>query len=383
MSALPSFRSMRPRGLTLAVCAMAALCSPWSPAAKPKTAPPPEVPAISGKAYAGTLGGDRVQARLDPDAPAAGGWLWREVESPDGDPDVLVYGNEPVRLSLCREDSGAVVFHGTRGPEGEEKTTGRVSVLPDGSLGGQWARESGGKPLPLRLVPLPFQPPHFTIAAEDVATETSLKALYKIKITLPRMTCPAQPQLAQAFNDAVRATAGADLETVKKELVASYMDARNYESHKDLAKEGELSEYEVSYRIAHTSAHFVSVLFTVLRHEFGSAYPTVKAKTLNFDLVNREALDIEEAFLPASPWREAFSERCVPALRESIDNPDPDWIREGTRPTGENFSRILLLDDGFLVIFDAYQVAALEEGAQTVFVPFEALARCLRKGFVF
>ncbi len=382
MSALPSFRLTRPRGLLLAVCAVAAFCSAWSPAARPKPAPPPEVPAISGRAYAGTIGGDRVQARFDPDSLSAGGWLWREVESPDGDPDVLVYGDEPVRLSLRREDSGAVVFSGSPRTGEEERTTGRAALLPDGSLSGQWARESGGKPLPLRLVPLPSPAPHFTIAPEEVAAETSTKALYTLKVTLPRMTCPTQPPLAKAFNDTVRQLAGSDIESVKSDLVASYMDARNYESHKDLAREGVQSEYRVSYRIVHTSIHFVSILFTVVRHEFGSAYPTVKAKTLNFDLADREAMDIDDAFLPASPWREAFSQRCAPSLRESIEKPDADWIREGTRPTDDNYSRILLLEDGFLVVFDAYQVAALEEGAQTVFVPFENLARCLRKDFV-
>jgi hypothetical protein len=48
-------------------------------------------------------------------------------------------------------------------------------------------------------------------------------------------------------------------------------------------------------------------------------------------------------------------------------------FQTGADPTPENYQRWNLADDGFLVTFDVYQVAAYAAGPQTVTIPYADL----------
>ncbi|MBP7867380.1 MAG: DUF3298 domain-containing protein [Acidobacteria bacterium] len=345
------------------------------PAGKPKPVPL----SVTGTAWEGTLGKNRIQARLTLDAPSPSGWYWTEIEPAGEETAPGTSCGEPVKLTVKKADGELVmtesdaqgnptgIFTGTRGEKGV--------------ISGNWSREAGGRKVPFVLRPLENAPPHFTLKSAVIEDHQDRRALYDLKVEVPRMSCPTRPAMEREFNEQVETLASAGLDGVRTAFEEAYAAIRQYDSHKNLTSVGTRSQYLVSYRIAYTSPRHVALHFTVFRYEMGAAHPQTNSLTLNFDLASLAPVALPDLFTPGSPWLKTLSAFCREDLLGTLEDADEGWVKEGTSLDEDNFKRFLVLGDGLLILFDAYQVACHAAGAQEVKVPYTAFKGALRADF--
>lgn len=345
-------------------------------AGKPKPAPP----SVTGSAWEGTLGKNRIQARLNLDAPAPSGWYWTEIESTGDEASPVTDYGEPVKLTVKKSADGELTLTEV---DAQGKSTGLFTGALDekGALSGSWSREAGGRKVPFALRPLESAPPHFFLKTAVIEDHQDRRALYDLKVEVPRMSCPTRPVLEREFNEEVEALASAGLDGVRKAFEEAYAAIRQYDSHKNLTSVGTRSQYLVSYRVAYTSPRHIALHFTVFRYEMGAAHPQTNALTFNFDLATLAPLTLPDLFTPGSAWLKALSACCREDLIETLEDGDEGWIKEGTSPDEANFKHFLILGDGLQILFDAYQVACYAAGAQEVKVPYTVFKGALRADF--
>lgn len=110
----------------------------------------------------------------------------------------------------------------------------------------------------------------------------------------------------------------------------------------------------------------------------GGAHGNTQEEAFLFEAKGGRRVKTEDLFKPGAPWKEELSRLCAAELRKSL-GPDGQgvWVGEGTKPTEENFSLVMVSGRELVVRFGAYQVAPYASGPQTVRLPFESLRALL------
>ena len=106
----------------------------------------------------------------------------------------------------------------------------------------------------------------------------------------------------------------------------------------------------------------------------GAAHAATTAVTVNFDIRTGGRYGLADLFRPGSDHLGRLSELSRRLLGEHLDDPDEEWVEDGTRPREENFGRWALAGAGLQVTFAEYQVAPYADGLPTITIPFGSLA---------
>ena len=80
---------------------------------------------------------------------------------------------------------------------------------------------------------------------------------------------------------------------------------------------------------------------------------------------------LDEIFLPGSNYLQKISELCKAEL--AARNIGFEGFSQGADPLPENYQRWNVSDQGLMITFDEYQVAAYAAGPQVVVIPFGEL----------
>jgi hypothetical protein len=109
----------------------------------------------------------------------------------------------------------------------------------------------------------------------------------------------------------------------------------------------------------------------------GGAHPGTFYLAINYDTTTRKILSLADLFEPGTDYLGLVSSLCIAELQTRSELLFPDFATHGAAPMPENYQTWAITPNGLLVVFQEYQVAPYVAGAQTVLIPYQALAEQL------
>lgn len=142
--------------------------------------------------------------------------------------------------------------------------------------------------------------------------------------------------------------------------------------------EGFSSGIYITYIISLNSPHLLSVIFDVSLYNSGAAHPVSITKVFNYDRNEERRMQAKDIF--TDNYLEVLSKICTEKLIEKIQ-PDEfmtEAINNGASPLEENYQNIAFTEEGIVVVFEQYQVAAYAMGKQSIKIPFSDISEILK-----
>lgn len=106
----------------------------------------------------------------------------------------------------------------------------------------------------------------------------------------------------------------------------------------------------------------------------GAVHGSTTALTVTFDSRTGRRYRLADLFRPGSAYLERLSDISRRMLAEHLDDPDEEWVEDGTAPREENFGGWAVADGALQVTFGEYQVAPYADGLPTILIPAGYLA---------
>ncbi|HAU1151888.1 TPA: DUF3298 and DUF4163 domain-containing protein [Legionella pneumophila] len=131
----------------------------------------------------------------------------------------------------------------------------------------------------------------------------------------------------------------------------------------------------ITYAIPYQSAHALSVRFNISIYHRGAAHPSNTVKVLNF--IKSQPVQLSDLFVPGSDYLQPIANLAKKEITAKKIS-DENWIKEGTKPTQENYSIWHFTKNGIAIVFNTYQVAAYVYGEQTVDVPLSLISAMVK-----
>lgn len=188
------------------------------------------------------------------------------------------------------------------------------------------------------------------------------------------------PQLAsETEHDSVSVFNGLAKQMVNDAIIDYRNKVKSNESvQKTLPKDKITNNFYIDYNTAFLRVkkqRILSVRMSFQGYVAGMAHDFHRHASLNFDLTDNHPLTLSELFLPESDYLGTISELAREQLSRRLK--DHQMVIQGTEPTAENFAVWNLKPNGILFTFEEYQVAPYVYGAQTVLIPYTAIANIL------
>ena len=115
----------------------------------------------------------------------------------------------------------------------------------------------------------------------------------------------------------------------------------------------------------------------------GSAHPSHKFSTLNYDLVHGQVLQLSDLFTAYSQYLQllasAAKQKIITQLKKASAGYETSIFNEGFSPTVENYKVWNITPRGLKKTFNEYQVVAYALGPQFAFIPYADLKKILNK----
>jgi len=129
----------------------------------------------------------------------------------------------------------------------------------------------------------------------------------------------------------------------------------------------------IDYLVFHAEEGVISIRFIVDSY-LGGAHPSSHSVVLNYDLNAGTEIQLGDLFAAGSDYLGILSTYC----RSDLTERELLMFEEGVLPTPENYQSWNISGQGLVINFDEYQVGPYAMGAQTVVVPYDALAEIIR-----
>jgi hypothetical protein len=206
----------------------------------------------------------------------------------------------------------------------------------------------------------------FAVRAETAAgTLRSTGATWSTRT--PQLVGPLDPTVLASI-DAALATA------VEGELAA-------FEARSEAPVDGLMGvdDLEMDFTVALLTPELLSLRLLTYTYASGAAHGGTVMRPWSFDLRTGERLSLDDLFADDAAYLPALAraarQRLLPAL--GFDRSSRAWVRDGTRPTQENYAGWALTDEGLQITFAQYQVAPYAEGMPVTVIPWPELAHLL------
>lgn len=193
-----------------------------------------------------------------------------------------------------------------------------------------------------------------------VFSEESQTPVYTINAQLPNLTGSDDPRV-YTFVTLMH-------DIVMSEIGAFKSDVLQYASTPPISAGSSL---DIQYSLVGQRGDFWSIKFEIMGYADGAAHPYHYSITVNYDLEKGKEIVLDEIFLPGSNYLQKISELCKAEL--AARNIGFEGFSQGADPLPENYQRWNVSDQGLMITFDEYQVAAYAAGPQVVVIPFGEL----------
>lgn len=133
------------------------------------------------------------------------------------------------------------------------------------------------------------------------------------------------------------------------------------------------------FSVEEKNARYIAIFMGMEWYLRGAAHPWHTIDTYVYDYDRNKLVSIDEMFRPGVDYMTLLSQYSYQDLLAQSKEGDVGFVfddamvREGTKPTAENFSRILPIKDGLMIYFNEYQVAPYAAGPQQVAIPYAKL----------
>ncbi len=192
--------------------------------------------------------------------------------------------------------------------------------------------------------------------------ESNPGARYTIDINYPEVSLATHPDLAKEANDVIRG--------FLRDTQAQFIE-QTKELFSPDAPTSFSSDLTMNWSPLLVSPSLLSLRFEYSAYIAGAAHPDHRSRILNYDLPDHRLLSTTDLFASttqALPFLSTFSRTALRArLSDEPEEVFQEESRLGTEPSHENFQEVGITEEGLLVIFNPYQVAAYARG--TIQVP--------------
>ena len=131
----------------------------------------------------------------------------------------------------------------------------------------------------------------------------------------------------------------------------------------------------VKYSILYDTKTALSVRFDISIYHRGAAHPINTVAVHNY--LNGEQQQLADLFVKGADYLKPIALFCNKAITAKKIS-DANWIKEGTKPTLDNYSVWYFTNKGIAIIFNTYQVAPYAYGAHAVDIPFSVISSLLK-----
>jgi len=215
-----------------------------------------------------------------------------------------------------------------------------------------------------------FSPPTETATVTPPSLELTLTIIpYNESNDSPPYTITAQiPQLAgsndprvMAFNQSIGALVQGDIKSFKSGLTG-------LPNPPQIAT----STFDENYTVVYQGGDVWSIKFDINVYVDGAAHPGDFTHVLNYDFAHSQAVSMDDLFIADSNYLEVISKYCVEELSALDIGFNETTV--GAEPTLENYRNWNITPNGLMITFERGQVAAYAAPAQSITLPYSALA---------
>ena len=129
----------------------------------------------------------------------------------------------------------------------------------------------------------------------------------------------------------------------------------------------------IDYMVSYAEQGVISIRFIVDSY-LGGAHPSSQSMVLNHDLNSGREIQLGDLFNEGSDYLGVLSAYC----RRDLEDRNLLMFEDGVLPTPQNYQSWNISPQGLVINFDEYQVGPYAMGAQTVVIPYDALAAIVR-----
>ena len=221
-------------------------------------------------------------------------------------------------------------------------------------------------PIPTLTPAAPTFPPPTPMLSQTVTmqatpfSETGDAPTYTITAQIPNLQGSSDARVTN-FNMLIEQIIQDEIDQFKTDVLA-------FASNPPIAAG---SSFDLQYSIIGQRADIWSIKFEIYVYSDGAAHPNGYSRTLNYDLSNGREITLDELFLSGSNYLQTLSDFCKTQL--SARDIGFEMFSAGADPLAENYQRWNISDQGLVITFDMYQVAAYAAGPQLVVIPFSEL----------
>lgn len=211
-------------------------------------------------------------------------------------------------------------------------------------------------------------PNEIPFVTDDTLKQSFPEEQLSANATFPKIVLPHQASYEAQTNDVLRA--------VVKEEIDNFRASAKEDSDNKLIPKDMGSDITINYTTLLLSPSIVSFRFNISAYARGAAHPDNYSRIVNYDIPQHIVRSTADLFLRGAKYltplssatQEVLLERCV-----DCDEFGRSMIATGTEPTKENFTRVGIVPEGIIVIFDPYQIAPYARGSQEVVIPLASL----------
>jgi hypothetical protein len=221
-------------------------------------------------------------------------------------------------------------------------------------------------PIPTLTLAPPTLPPPTPMLSQIVSiqpspfSETGNAPVYTITAQIPTLQGSSDTRVTN-FNTLIE-------QIIQDEIAQFKTDVLAFASNPPIAAG---SSFDLQYSIIGQRADIWSIKLEIYVYSDGAAHPNGYSRTLNYDLSNGREITLDELFLSGSNYLQVLSDFCKTQL--STRDIGFEMFSAGADPLAENYQRWNISDEGLVITFDPYQVAAYAAGPQLVTIPFSEL----------
>jgi len=182
------------------------------------------------------------------------------------------------------------------------------------------------------------------------------------------------PQLSGLSNTVAETNINTDIEANVNSMISAFKtnETGNGPVSGPFVDATSTLEITASTTLPATIANVISVRLDQDAMSAGAAHPTSQATVLHYNLSTGVALTLDDLFV--GDYLDTLASTTVPILTKSLGSyADQDMISSGASALATNYQNFIVEDNGFLIVFNQYQVAPYVVGEQDVLIPYVSL----------
>ena len=219
--------------------------------------------------------------------------------------------------------------------------------------------------LPPTQTSLPTQTP---VPLDQLVTLSSLSRNETGAAPAPAYTLKAQNPVLQGSDDGRVTNFNNEMTLLTQEEIAKFKD--NVAETRPLPGSPG-SSYDQQFKLLSPPGNLISLQFTITIYIYKAAHPNTHSRSVNYDLETGAEVRMDQLFLPGSDYLQRIANYCIAQLKTRNIGFDPS--SSGAQPLPANYGNWNITAEGFMITFDAYQVAAYAAGPQVVVIPYAEL----------